>query len=90
MKLVLFYISSCAKQAKSKGYRYFGLQFYGECWSGDPSVDLFKDKPASADQCWGYKPNYAQCDDKAETECIGREEHNYIYEIVQQGRNNRV
>lgn len=27
-------IEACAKEASKKGYLYFGLQFYGECWSG--------------------------------------------------------
>lgn len=28
-------IKSCSKLSRQKGYRYFGIQFYGECWSGE-------------------------------------------------------
>ena len=48
--------------------------------------DLFKTGPAEANKCWGYKPNYAKCDDNVETECIGTEFHNYIYEIMLPGK----
>ena len=27
-------IAACAKEVKDKGFWYFSLQFYGECWSG--------------------------------------------------------
>ena len=28
-------IEACSKLSRQKGYRYFGIQFYGECWSGE-------------------------------------------------------
>lgn len=27
-------VDMCAKEANAKGFLYFGIQFYGECWSG--------------------------------------------------------
>lgn len=27
-------IEACAREVRKKDYKYFGLQFYGECWSG--------------------------------------------------------
>ncbi|CAB3996708.1 delta B [Paramuricea clavata] len=69
----------CAELAKKKGYRYFGLQFYGECWSGVHSPTLFNAR--KSDSCWGYRPDYENCDDDSPTECIGQEHHNYIYEV---------
>ena len=70
----------CAKLAKRKGHRYIGLQAYSECWSGDPTADLFR-YPAKAGKCWGFRPNFGQCDDDGKTECVGTKRHNYIYEL---------
>ena len=43
-------IMKCALLAKAKNYKYFGLQFYGECWSG-PSVDSSFSKDGKSPQC---------------------------------------
>lgn len=43
-------IASCSKLVQSKGYKYFGLQFYGECWSG--SADYGKYGVAPPENCW--------------------------------------
>ena len=66
---------------QQRGFRYFGLQFYGECWSGDHSEDLFASR--TSDKCIGHK--YARCDDNALDACTGEASHNYVYEIVREG-----
>ena len=43
-------IMKCALLAKAKNYKYFGLQFYGECWSG-PSADSSFSKDGKSPQC---------------------------------------
>jgi len=43
-------IDACAEEAKKKGYLYFGLQFYGECWSG-PMAHLTYDRDGSSKKC---------------------------------------
>ena len=43
-------IDACAEQAKKKGYLYFGLQFYGECWSG-PHAHLTYDQDGNSTKC---------------------------------------
>ena len=80
IKYILIYYS-CAKLAKNSGYRYIGIQSYGECWSGDPTADLFKYQATRPNKCWGFRPHYSRCDDEAETECIGTKSHNYVYEL---------
>lgn len=69
----------CSELAYEKGYRYIGLQFYGECWSGVHSSDLLEGP--KSDNCWGYHPDFQNCDDKSSTECIGQAHYNYIYEV---------
>jgi len=68
----------CAEKAKSLNYQFFGLQFYGECWSG-PTSKFFRD--GVSQKCIGndYKP----CVKNAETECIGGPFTNFIYKIVE-------
>ncbi|KAL9962403.1 hypothetical protein ACROYT_G031504 [Oculina patagonica] len=33
-------IENCKKEAVKKGYECFGIQFYGECWSGEDACDV--------------------------------------------------
>ncbi|XP_020917135.1 uncharacterized protein LOC110254475 [Exaiptasia diaphana] len=41
-------IDKCAKKTKERGYTYFGIQFYGECWSGpDDDVQYDRDGPST-------------------------------------------
>ena len=68
---------ACAKAAKAKGWKYFGLQFYGECWSG-PSTNPGRDGPSQ--KCIGT--NYKPCNDGADMQCIGKTITNYVYEIA--------
>lgn len=58
----------------------FGLQFFGECWSGKDALYLFnRDGAADQKDCIGI--DYNPCDNNAETECIGKAFRNYIYKI---------
>lgn len=43
-------VERCAKAAMDKGYQYFGVQFYGECWSG-PNGDKTFDIDGESDNC---------------------------------------
>ncbi|KAK2574277.1 hypothetical protein P5673_000422 [Acropora cervicornis] len=43
-------VASCAKAVQAKGYKYFGLQFYGECWSGGIVYDKYGVSPPES--CW--------------------------------------
>ncbi|XP_048588217.1 A disintegrin and metalloproteinase with thrombospondin motifs 18 isoform X2 [Nematostella vectensis] len=46
-------ISQCAHIARNKEYDYFGVQFYGECWSSStPLADLSYTRHGDADNCW--------------------------------------
>ncbi|KAL9957679.1 hypothetical protein ACROYT_G034603 [Oculina patagonica] len=68
----------CAKIVKAKGYTVFGLQFYGECWSGAPGTyDLNKLAPKSS--CVG--DDYKECG-KLDRTCIGEQWTNFVFELV--------
>ncbi|XP_028403466.1 uncharacterized protein LOC114526148 [Dendronephthya gigantea] len=69
----------CAEAAMKKGYKYFGLQFWGECWSGpSPAAEKGIIKHARGKKCYG--PQYKKCDSNSNN-CVGAENHNFIYEI---------
>ena len=67
----------CAKKTREKGWGYFGLQYYGECWSG-PSVQY--DRDGSSNQCVGN--DFKSCDETSESECVGKRFTNYIYQLI--------
>jgi hypothetical protein len=73
--------SSCSILAKDGGYRFFGVQNYKECWAGELTSQFFVSF-RKANKCWGVRPNYRECNDYAETKCVGPPYYNYIYEII--------
>ena len=36
------FFNACASEAKLKGYNYFGIQNFGECWGGDKTAEYDK------------------------------------------------
>ncbi len=72
---------SCATLAKLGGHGFFGVQDFEECWAGELTSEFFENS-TKANKCWGVRPNYTECDDNAETKCIGPARYNYIYEII--------
>jgi len=59
-------IGACAKKVKQAGFIYFGLQFYGECWSG-PRAHLTFDEDGKSKHCaFG----------------VGKQRANFVYRLV--------
>ena len=72
--------NSCGKAAKREGYRYFCIEYYGECW-GYKEFDVTQPH-AGATKCWGKRPNYETCiHDQKNPICVGKNDHGYIYEV---------
>ncbi|XP_066920682.1 uncharacterized protein [Clytia hemisphaerica] len=86
-------ICRCAMAAKKGNYKYFGIQFYGECWAGNDEKELKKDGDADKDKCLvklGAPPYGQYCPSKSEQEgmchpqlCVGVQKTNYVYEMLQ-------
>ncbi|XP_073245330.1 uncharacterized protein [Porites lutea] len=73
-------VCRCAMAASKKGYVYFGIQFYGECWSSADAESRFHMYGAT-NNC--VNTDYNPCDDQASNEaCAGANHSNYVYEIV--------
>lgn len=43
-------VKQCADAADKNGYRWFGVQYYGECWSG-PSAEVTYNKHGMSTNC---------------------------------------
>ena len=73
----------CAEIAKKKGYKVFGLQFYGECWSGPLAEAKFAEygsaDPSKSFQISGNPP--PPCDKNNPQECVGGSLINYVYRL---------
>ncbi|XP_031574566.1 uncharacterized protein LOC116308316 [Actinia tenebrosa] len=71
-------VCECAKRAAAKGYKFIGLQFYGECWSGPNSEDYAQDGEAST--C--IRQYFTPCDVyNEEHPCAGEAFTNYVYSV---------
>lgn len=57
-------IRKCAKDAWSKHYDVFGIQFYGECWSGAEGYKTYDKDGFNLQGCW---------------EGVGKSSNNYVY-----------
>ncbi|XP_022808637.1 uncharacterized protein LOC111345619 [Stylophora pistillata] len=59
-------VTRCAERAFELGYRYFGVQYYGECW-GDDRVRPTYDKHDAGKGC---------------TDGVGDKIHNFVYRFA--------
>ena len=72
-------VCRCAKKARKKAFTYFGLQFYGECWSGvRANVSYDNDGPSKG--CVGKK--LRQRCRHSDPLCVGKAKRNFIYKLV--------
>ncbi|XP_068698000.1 matrilin-4-like [Montipora foliosa] len=72
----------CAQKALQKGYRVFGLQFYGECWSG-PLGQFNYSRDGASDNCIMNLHDPTACVKDEPKECVGRGFTNYIYMVTE-------
>ncbi|XP_068686100.1 uncharacterized protein [Montipora foliosa] len=72
----------CAEQAQELGYKFFGVQNHGECYSG-PKVEISYDKDGPSNQC--ITRNFRECDRGNlgnPKDCVGTQGANYVYRII--------
>ena len=67
-------VCRCAEKAKSLGYTYFGIQFYGECWSGESSHQTYN-KHGKSDDCQEFTKGKS-CNIQ-----VGKADSNFVYRI---------
>jgi hypothetical protein len=64
-------IEACAQETRIRGYMYFGIQFYGECWSGP-----------QAHQTYSNDGHSTMC-----INGVGRGFANMVYKLIGDGKN---
>ena len=69
----------------------FGLQFYGECWSGETGLETFnRFRNASDQKCvmdlqfTDNKVSWKHCDIASDQVCVGKASTNYVY-VLEEG-----
>ncbi|PFX27847.1 Deleted in malignant brain tumors 1 protein [Stylophora pistillata] len=67
-------VAECARRVNLKGFHYFGVQFYGECWSGD-NVELTYNKQGTSKNCF---------------QGVGRRRANFVYGFVEKEMSARL
>jgi len=76
-------IEKCQELAEKKKYKCFGIQFYGECWSGKDACNNFEIH-GTADNCLCSGNGYKPYDPKRGYDCVepvGGKLSNFVYEI---------
>ena len=71
-------VSDCANATLKAGYEYFGIQFFGQCWSGESNITY--DAVGKSEKCF-VRPFTQKCDDSPCLYCAGANGVNYVYEI---------
>lgn len=67
-------IKACAEIVKDAGFIYFGLQFYGECWSGSRAHSTYYEDGPSKRCVFGVGKGFA----------------NFVYRLVYEGKWNAM
>ncbi|EDO41073.1 predicted protein [Nematostella vectensis] len=75
-------VCRCAKAAKAKGYRFFAIQFFGECYSGPNMENPFTPRSRSK-KC--YTNGYKRCDSMDDAPCVGGSFRDFVYQL-EEGR----
>ncbi len=67
-------VNQCARVAYDKGYEYFAIQFYGECWGGKDAGKSYA-KYGRSEGCWKF--------DEQSGYSVGGRLSNFVYKIEQ-------
>ncbi|XP_067043371.1 uncharacterized protein [Acropora muricata] len=73
----------CENVTRARGWKVFGLQFYGECWSGQTGETTFnKYGVANPKKCIQELVDpFPPCDKSKDMECVGAQSTNYVYRL---------
>lgn len=73
------FVCRCAQKAQKKGWRIFGIQYWGECWSGTDDSPFFLEGHARQGQCADQCYNDCGCSTRF---CAGKNFTNAVYAIT--------
>lgn len=69
----------CLSRAKSRGYKYIGMQYFGECWGVGTTPHYNKYGISTLCIDGKFKPCYHTNDKEV---CMGKAQTNYVYELM--------
>lgn len=74
---------ACAQKAKQKHYKYFGIEYYGECWSGVPADYSVHGRSGECKSVSGPDCTFRTCDEDSYKPkiCVGGQWALYVYKI---------
>ncbi|XP_022793452.1 uncharacterized protein LOC111332399, partial [Stylophora pistillata] len=74
---------ACAQKAKQKHYKYFGIEYYGECWSGVPADYSVHGRSGECKSVSGPDCTLRTCDEDSYKPkiCVGGQWALYVYKI---------
>lgn len=84
------YFFRCARAASLKNYTHFGIQGYGECWSGpaagktyllDGVENRFSQRPSPKPWLGCVGDSFERCRGGSD-KCVGQENTNFVYAVV--------
>lgn len=81
-------VCRCAKKAKKEDYKLFGIQFYGECWSG-PNTQQTHARAGKSLMCVGNNLTRG-CDAASTSQCVGMDGVNFVYHVQEKNNSNQV
>jgi len=67
--------------AAERGFKVFGLQNYGECWSGAGANKTYKRDGPSHNCLMNLRDPHPSCDINAPHECVGSQNVTYVYSL---------
>ena len=71
----------CAEETRKRGFTHFGLQNFGECWSGSDAEKKY-DKDGPSKECLMVAQNPPPpCDIDDPRDCAGYPNVNYVYRL---------
>ena len=71
----------CAEATRKRGFKVFGLQNYGECWSAAAADKTYKRDGPSSNCLMILRNPPPPCDINDPQECAGKENVNYVYSL---------
>lgn len=71
-------VNQCAQVAFDRGYEYFSVQFYGECFGGEDAGTMYS-KYGKSGNCWVFNDQNGHA--------VGSDLTNFVYQFQQDDEN---
>ncbi|XP_022796157.1 uncharacterized protein LOC111334628 isoform X1 [Stylophora pistillata] len=80
-------VCRCAQVSKAKGFYHFGIENFGECWSGENSDKTYSNDGPSE---FCISKEFAECDTNDANVCGGNATTTYVYSISKENESKQA